>query len=201
MHGGTNPGPPPITGRSSRYALIFGARYLEAKNAPDVLDSRAELALFDTFLSERAELLDGGFSAEWLTDCRVALNDLRRAMFEEQNAAKARQAFAGLETLIHSGGQRCQAWEEMLDKARTRADLAVKAQAAELRAGEKMTEAALVGMMMKFLDVLEDVAGTDTAKRVADKIDAAVFRGAGGVGEGTRGEVRRPAPGGVAVLH
>jgi hypothetical protein len=176
LHGGApGSGRPPEHGRRSQYARIFGQDYARLLRDPDILKSDGELALFDLFLLERADLLRHGFSAAWLDDVKTALAALNTALFEKRDAQAVRQAFQRLESQITAGGERVGAWEELLEAAGQRSNLASKAAAALAKQESSVSENKLVVMFGQMLDILTDVAGADTARKVADRFERDVL--------------------------
>jgi hypothetical protein len=178
---GKRAGRPPIHGRASKYAQVFGEGYRLLVNDPEILRSNAELALFDQFILERAAILADGFSGLWLEEIRGALAALRAALFTTPNAQLAKAAFGRLEELTQRGGERVAAWEELLDKAGQRSGLASKARAAE----GNVSESDMVKLFGKMLEIIADVVGGDTADRVARRFEREII---GRVREGPGGE-------------
>lgn len=192
LHGGASTGRPATHGRRSEYIRLFGENFAALLADPELLHSDSELALFDRFLLERAELLKAGFSGEWLEEVQGEVAALKLAMFERRDAQGARQAFVRLEHLVAAGGERVAAWGELLDKARQRSELASKAAASLAKQDQTMTESQMVVLFGQMLRILIDVAGTDTAQRVKARFEAEVL------GRVEQGNVE---PAGAAALN
>lgn len=190
MHGGKTPPTPVKHGRTAKYARVFGSSYLAFLSDVDLLKSGPELALFDQRLTELAEGLEAGISAEWLKELRTATETLRQALFVQPDAAEARKWFKTVEGLVVAGGDKHAAWGELLQEAKVRSDLASKAQAAAAKSDIAMTERQMVVIFGRMLDIVDQEAPEKRA-RIADRLErevlnqpgpASVAAGAGSAG-------------------
>jgi hypothetical protein len=182
-HGGNNPGPVhpggiPKPGRTrvSAYIATFGDRFRELVEDPDILKSEPEIALFDQFLLERKDLLAGGFSTAWLkslAEAGVAV----RAGWDAQDGKRVLAGVSEMERLIQEGGERVAAWQEVLGAAKSRSELASKAAAALQRADMVMTEAQMIVILARLMEIVRDVAGDQAAYAVGSRFERETLRG------------------------
>lgn len=185
MHGGTNPGAPIQHGRRSKYIQVFGENFAQLLRDPDLLKCDAEIALFDQFLGEQVGMLESGISSSWIDDLRKTVADLREALFITPDAAKARNSFRELEQGLEAAGRRFEVWQETLQAARSRAEVAVKADTVLAKRESAVTDATVAALLMRTLEIFIDVAGSELGAQAAARMDREVF---GSVAAGARRE-------------
>lgn len=171
-HGGKSTGRPPVHGRGSRYAAIFGESFESLLRDPELRNTAPELALFDQFLTERAEVVKRGLSAEWLQQLAEVDAELQTALTVTKDGAKVKACAELLHTLIAEGGSVNAAWLELLAAARPRAEIALKAEAVIVKRDSAVTESNMIVLFGKMLDVITDVLGHEQARKVQARFAA-----------------------------
>lgn len=169
MHGGKTKGRPIEHGRTAKYTKIFGPNFAALVRDPELLNASAELALFDQYLTERAESIHGGVNSEWLHELRKAHHALHEALFVEREAGKVRVCVERLGEMIQEGGERQRAWEEVLAAARSRSEIAVKADAVLARREQTVSESDLLKEFVRVFNMVLEEAGPDVANRIRSR--------------------------------
>jgi hypothetical protein len=184
LHGGKSTGPPVKHGRYSKYRRLFGPQFARLASDPRLLDASAEIALFDIFLLQRAEVAGDGLSAAWLGQIRKALQALGESLFgPEPNPVVVRGCWQSLQSLVAAGKERVDAWAELLEAARVRAEIAHRAESILARREQTMTDAQMVAILVRFLEIVERDVGPDAAGRIRSRFEVEVL---GRLEEGVR---------------
>lgn len=174
LHGGKSTGRPITTGRDAKYLRVFGSGFAALLADPALLDCGLEVALFDLFLTERAEGLAAGLSGRWVTELRAALPALGAAINADPGGPGARRAFEAFSAVVDAP-ERC-AWAELLAGAKERAGVALRADALAVRQEKgPPTAAQLFALIVAMLEEARKELPPDLAAKVTARVEVEIL--------------------------
>lgn len=141
---------------------------------PNMLSTLPEIAIFDTFIKERGKMLKDGMpiNAKWMKQLRKWQQIMHEALFEKRDIVLVEKADKELSRLVADGANNFQNWQEILQVSERRTGMALRADEAQTRKQEALTESQGVQMFGLFLDCVRTVAmgvlahhGIDPRKR------------------------------------
>jgi len=154
------------TGRHSKYLPDrLQARYEEARNDPELLAVRSEVALLDARLSELLERVDTGEGAAAWSRLRKIHDNLQSAL-EEQDVQALSDTIAAMESVIERGSGEDAVWAQIYDVVE-RVRLLKQTEHKRLTAMHQMITAERAYLMISRIHniIIENV--TDPEKRLA----------------------------------
>lgn len=152
-------------GRAAQYGRVFGPAFEHFLRDPAILETIPELALYDQYLTRWADLAGDGVSREWVGRLKECVANLKEAMLG-RDAARVAAAFSILEKHVTDGLSQEEAWDQMLDRAKERSEIAQKTQLVMNKMDGTITEGQVVALFSGMLRIMIDVAGKDAARVV-----------------------------------
>jgi len=169
-HGGTSPGAPVINGRWSKSLGKLAKGMDEALRDPTLLDMNQSVALLRTLTTKVATRLDDGDTSDLRARALALFEEALQAQTDGDILMMAEKLTA-LGALLREGVAEDKTIRDLGDSVDRLARVTKSAWDVKLSKKTAINAKDLVAVFARFVDIVSSVAGVQTAKEVADRID------------------------------